>query len=186
MEQRGFEIVEEGSWEDAAAFCSQVADAVQEDIDTEEYQRFDRWRPRVEDSKHDLREKTAEEESIQATKVEEDSEGMKTEMRHAGQEMKKSGKDMVHRKPKESLKDVGEAGNSTARGFLPPVLRLFRILEKVLYVNVMGKTSPDYFEGDTFTVAIEQQFFDRGNYRVRVVFEDEELLDSVNTRLDEE
>ncbi len=186
MEQRDFDITEDGSWDDIIAFCDRLGDAIERHVDETVHQRFERWRPRQEDTKKDLREKTAQEESLQTTGIEEKSDGMKKEIQHAGHEMRRSGEEVAKRKPRESLKRAEAAGSSAARGVIPSIIRSFRVLEEMLYVNLMGRTSPNYFECGAFTVAIERSVMDRERYRARFVTDDGTLLDAVSTRLEHE
>lgn len=186
MKQHDFELVEEGSWSDIVSFCAQLSDVLKEKVSAEKHERFDSWRPKPAESKQQLRKKTAEEESIKTTHIEEKSEGSVKEMRNAGGEMRKSGKDMVTGHPRESLKDVGGASNSAARSVFPPILRFFRRIEQILYVNVIGKTSPNYFECSEFTVALERELLDRDKYRIRAVFEDEQVLQNVASTLEDD
>lgn len=185
MERQEFELVEKGSWDDIVTFCEQLASVLEERIDEEPYQRFDDWRPKREDTTHDLREKTAEEVSVAKTDIEEDSSGVKEEIQEAGQEMRKSGQEMMKKKPRKSMKEAEEAGNSAARGIIPPIIQAFRVLEESLYSNLMGRTSPHYFECGAFTIAIEHQVLDRDTYIARFIPEDSELLDTVETRLED-
>lgn len=182
MDQQEFALAEDGSWEDIVAFCERIADVLAETVDTETQQRFDAWRPKSDDTKHDLREKTAAEESLSETRIEEKSDGVKQEMQSAGQEMRKSGKEMVDRRPRKSLEEAEEAGNSAVRGLFPPLIQLLRRIEKTLYANLVGRTNPKYFESDAFTVVIERRRLDHG-YRARFVPDDTDLLESVESQL---
>lgn len=185
MKQQDFALVEDGSWDDIVRFCEQLAAEIEAPVDAETYQRFDTWRPKADDTTHDLREKTANEESLSETRIEAESNGVKEEMQSAGQGMRKSGKEMADRKPRKSLEEVEEAGSSAARGLFPPLIQLLRKVEKLLYVNLVGRTNPKYFESDAFTVVIERRRLDNG-YRVRFVPEETALLDTVTSRLKEQ
>lgn len=186
METRGFQIVEEGQWEDVIAFCRTLSEVLKDHVSDRTYTRFEGWRPKTEESKRQLREKTAEEAAIHKTKIEEDSAGTVQELSSAGGEMKQSGKDMVRGDPRRSLQDAEKAGNSAVRGFFPPLIRLFRIIEESIYANIMGKTSPDYFECDDFTLALERAFLHRDTYRVRLICNDSDLMETVAGALEEE
>jgi hypothetical protein len=52
-------------------------------------------------------------------------------------------------------------------------------------VNVIGRTSPNYFEAHEFTVAIERKMLDRELYRARFVSDDSTLLESVAVELED-
>lgn len=184
MEQRDFEIMEEGSWGDIVTFCSRLADSLKDTVSRQDYERFEDWRPKPDESKHRLREKSAEEAAIHQTGIEKKSQGARKEMANAGKGVRKSGKDMVNGHAQESLRDVEEAGTSAVRSLFPPIIRLFRALEEVLYVNVMERTSPSYFECSEFTVALEREILDRATYRARIVFEEKEEMEHVLRELD--
>lgn len=184
MEQQEFELVETGSWSEIVQFLEQLADAIHGHVDSEKYQRFDEWRPKPEEKKQDLRERTAEEAAVNETQLEQDSAGTVAEMSHAGHEVKQGGKDIAQGKPKDSIKDVEEAGNAAAKGIFPPLIRFFRSVERFLYTQVMGKTSPNYFESGEFTVALERGFKDRDMYAVRVRFEDSGLQEQIAETLE--
>lgn len=183
MKRNGFELVETGNWAEITAFCRVLSGALEDRVSDATYERFEVWRPRSEESEQVLREKTAEDESIQETRIEQESDGTAQELSAAGAEMKQGGKDMVQGEPRETVKDVQDAGTSAAKGFLPPLIRLFRVIEKALYTNIMGKTSPDYFESDEFTVALEHKLLRQDTYTVRVICEDDDLLDLVEKQV---
>lgn len=183
MEQNDFELVETGDWEEIIRFCHRVSTSIQGEVADDIHDRFEEWRPRPDESERTLREKTAEDASIHETQIEKTSNGTAQELSSAGKEVKQGGKDMVNGNPRESVKEVEQAGNSAAKGFIPPVLRLFRTIEKLLYTNIMGKTSPNYFESDEFTVALERRLTDRSTYKVRIICEDTSLLDTLEEAL---
>ncbi len=185
MERNGFELVETGDWDEIAVFCRTLSDVLKGRVSDPTIDRFETWRPRAEETAGELREKTAEDESLQETRIEQESEGAAQELSAAGAEVKQGGKDMVQGQPKETVKDVGDAGNSVARGFLPPFIRLFRAIEKVLYTNIIGKTSPDYFESDEFTVALEHGLLKRDTYTIRVMCDETDILDRLEETLQE-
>lgn len=179
MERREFQIVESGTWDDVASFCETLSEVFDGRVTDRVRDRFEDWRPKPEESKRELREKTAEEASVTETAIEKESDGPVTEMAEAGHEVKETGKDMMQGDPQQGMKDAEHAGSAAAKGIIPPFIQLFRIMEELLYTHVVGRTNPNYFESGTFTVCIERDFLDRTTYQVRVIFDDTDLMDTV-------
>lgn len=184
MEQQEFEIREEGAWSEVIAFCDELSQVLPEYVSQDVCDRFEEWRPKPEETKKQLHQKTAEEAAIQKTKLEKESKGPVKEMSNASKGVRKSGKDMVKRNPRESVRDVEDAGSSAAKGLFPPFIRLFRVIEEILYVNVMGKTNPNYFEGKGVTVSIERELLHRDRYKVRAMFDEKAKSAEVMKKLE--
>jgi len=156
MEQRDFQLIEDGTWTDITEFCADLDAALEGRVDDDIRSRFAAWRPKQEEPKRQVRERSAKESSLEKQQIEAESAGAVAEMSNATQEAREGGKDLVYGRPKDTVKEVEEAGNSAVRGILPPLIRFFRMIEEAVYANIIGKTSPNYFESDIFTVAAER------------------------------
>lgn len=179
MEVHGFQIVEEGPWGRVVTFCSRLSTVMKEHVSADVHHRFEEWRPKPLEHKGDFRGRNAEESAINPTQIEENSEGAVQEIKNVGGEMRKSGKDIMHGNARDSLKNAEDAGTSVVRGMFPPIIRFFRVVEEVLYTNVMGRTNPNYFECGTFTAVIEREILDRDTYKIRVIFDEHDLMEEV-------
>lgn len=183
MEVHDFEIRETGEWEEVREFCAALSRALEAAVPEEKFAAFEAWRPKSGEDKDEIRERTVEESVIRETQVERDSDGAVSEFEHAGHKVKESGQDMLKGDARGSLEDAEEAGSSTVRGLLPSIVRLFRGVERRVYRYVVGRTNPDYFENDLFSVEIGKGTLARDRYTVTASFRDRDLLEQVERQL---
>ncbi|MCJ7478760.1 MAG: DUF5828 family protein [Candidatus Nanohaloarchaeota archaeon QJJ-7] len=183
MERRDFALVEEGEWEEIVEFCENLSRALESTL-PDENSRFREWMPKDGEGKKEVKGRTVKDESMRETGIEEESEGMKKELSRAEGEMKDSGSELVSGRPKESARKVEEAGESTARGLIPMLIKLVRGLERGIYRHLVGPVNPDYFESEEFSVTIERQIVSRDRYRCRANFQDRDLISEVEEAFD--
>lgn len=181
MELNGLVVEERGSWEAVVAFAEAVSSALHtlDAVPEEDCERFAAWIPGAEEDEGDVAARTVENETLSETGVEEASEGARTELRRAGGAMGQGGSDLVHGHPRETVRDVEEVGRSTARGLLPALIRGFRRVERLLYRIVVGRTNPEYFEGERVTASLSHGLWRRDRYRFRVQFRSRDVAETV-------
>ncbi|MFB6265703.1 MAG: DUF5828 family protein [Candidatus Nanohaloarchaea archaeon] len=183
MEREDFALVEEGSWDEIVDFCRDLSRALDSTL-PDEGSGFQEWRPKEEDSREDMNDRTAEDESLRETHLEEESEGTEKELSTAVEEARDSGSELARGNPGKSARKAGEAGGSTVQGLIPVLLRLVRGLERTIYRHVISPTNPNYFESESFSVSIERRLL-KGIYRCKINFEDRETLSEVEERMEE-
>ncbi|MDY6770083.1 MAG: DUF5828 family protein [Candidatus Nanohaloarchaea archaeon] len=184
MEESGFELVETGDWEDIIAFFDRISRAM-DDCAVDGRDRFEEWRPKAGEDRAAVRGRTVDGESIGTTRFEEESDGTRTELSRAGGEMRDSGAELVHGRPRESMKKAEDAGRSTGRGLVPMLARLVRGVERGIYRHIVEPTNPDYFEAGDLSASIEKRGVWNRQYRGRVIFSRESVMDSVLEEIDE-
>ncbi|MDY6776907.1 MAG: DUF5828 family protein [Candidatus Nanohaloarchaea archaeon] len=186
MRREDFRLIEEGSWEEVADFCSDLSEALSDtDVPEDSRERFDEWRPGDEEEREDVRERTAREESLGETETEKRSEGTARELSRASSEVKRAGENAVQGRPGKSVGDMGEAGKSTVRGLVPMLAKLVRGMERGIYRHLVGRTNPDYFEGEGFSVSIDRNLMNGEEYTVSADFRDEEVLSEVEGEMED-
>lgn len=184
MDESGFELAEEGDWEGVVGFCQDIAAAL-EAAGVEGHARFEAWRPKEGEPRQGMEDRTVEEASIGTTQVERESDGLEQELSRAGGQMRDSGSELVQGNARASAKKAGAAGNSTAKGLLPMLVRLVRELERGIYRHIVEPANPDYFEAASFSASIERRLLRGGTYRCRVIFADEEEMAAVAELLED-
>lgn len=181
MERNGLVLEEQGAWEDVVWFAERIA-VVFGDMDTipeEAAAAFEAWIPGPDDDERVVEARTVENETLAETGVEEASDGARTELRRAGDAMERGGRDLVHGHPRGTVRDVEEAGRSTARGILPAIIRGFRRIERMLYRLIVGRTNPEYFEGRKVTASLSHGLLRRNRYTLRVQFRSRDMAEQV-------
>lgn len=186
MERKGLVLEEHGSWEDVVWFAERIAAALADrDVMPEEAVAFEAWIPGPGDDEKVVEERTVENETLAETGVEAASDGARRELRRAGGAMEQGGSDLVHGHPRETVRDMGEAGRSTARGILPAIIRGFRRIERLLYRVVVGRTNPEYFEGQRVTASLSHGLLRRNRYTLRVQFRSRDVAETVAEAVDD-
>lgn len=181
MERKGLVLEEQGSWDAVVRFAEQVVAAFRavDAVPDEEASAFAAWIPGPGEDEKVVEARTVENETLSETGVERASAGAATEFRNAGGAMEEGGSDLAHGHPLATARDVGRAGRSTARGILPAIIGVFRRLERGLYRLVVGRTNPEYFEGERVTASLRHGMLRRSQYTFRVQFRSRSVADAV-------
>ncbi|MDY6768669.1 MAG: DUF5828 family protein [Candidatus Nanohaloarchaea archaeon] len=183
MEESRFELVEEGEWEDVVAFSREVSTALAT-VSDQDHAAFEAWRPKEGEGPEAVGKRTVDGESIGTTRMEEESDGARTELSRAGRDARDSGSELVKGRPRESVRKAESAGNSTAKGVIPMLAKLVRGVERGIYTTIVEPTNPDYFESDTLSASIERIGLRRRRYRCRIIFEERETCSAVVDAMD--
>ncbi|MFW6065100.1 MAG: DUF5828 family protein [Candidatus Natronoplasma sp.] len=144
----------EGDWEETCDFSEELEEVMEEFIESkEEIDEFEDWRPHLEDSDDDMKEKTAEEAVVGKRNIEEDFEGARLEIDRAEEKMFDSVKDV-----KEGVnpsKDLKAALLEIEKVLGVESIRSVRKIEKTIYKKLMLKLNPYYFDTEDFSVNLE-------------------------------
>lgn len=158
-------VKKEGDIEEVSKFAEEVEEVMDaEDVDSSSIEKFNAWRPRPDDDKENIEEKTVEEASIPETKAEKKSEGVKKDIEKAGEAAREAGKKIGRGEvPEEEVR-------KTTKRFVRPIysgtVKMTRGLEEKIYSKMMLKLNPYFFDAREFSANITEDR--KGQYTMDV------------------
>lgn len=165
---------------DSVAETAEEAEKVMktEKVSEDSINDFNDWRPRTEDEKDDLKQKTVDKASIDTKKPEEKAKGFKKDISEASQKAKNSVK------KEETGKEVLKASETFANPFLSQIVGLIRKTEKTLYSKLMLKFNPYFFDSGDLSADIEEKR--NGKYKMDINISEKETREAVQENLGKE
>ncbi len=171
----------EGDWEEICDFSKDLENVMKKYLESrKEIDDFDDWRPQLEDSDDDMKEKTAEEAAIDEKNIEVNFEGTRKEINRAEEKMIDSIEDL--KKGINPSKDLKEALMEIEKVLGVESIRSARKAEKTIYKKLMLKLNPYYFDTEDFSVNLERER--NGIYCLRINVTDENLREHFQDRFD--
>jgi len=169
----------EGSWNSVCNFFKEFESTVEKYLDNSSVERLNRWRPREDDCKEEVKEKTAREACTGKKKIEKECKGGRKELKEASEKMSKSVKKM--KKGEECREELKEATTKVAKAFGAKTLKTARKTEMFIYEKVMLKFNPYYFDEEKFSVNLKKD--GSNEYTTTVNVSDENLRRSIKKDL---
>ena len=182
----GFSV--SGSWGDIVEHGERITRALHDlrtddtDIDTEQFEEWDEWRPKSHERMDTLNEKTAEQAAVSEGKGERAGKSPDEDLKTAGEKLTESYEkleedtDEAVDKWSESIDYVARAADSAGR-------RALRKVEGAVYRNVMTQVSPYYFDNDLVSANLQRADRNGPEYRLEVNVNDDDLKIHVSNRL---
>lgn len=171
----------EGSWHEITALCIELESLFEDYIeDKDEIERYDEWRPRVEENEEEIEEKTAEEAALDHKQLEEEFEGTEEELDEAEEMLCRSLHDVLN--GESPVKDFEEALKDIEMLIGAKSVDSIRKVEEVIYKRLMLKFNPCYFDTEDFSVSLDHK--KNGNYVFCVNMTDEDLRTHIQEELD--
>lgn len=155
IEETNSGIKKKGNWKEIAEFGEDVEDAVEGSADEKSVEKFQEWRPRVEESERDVKRKTVKEAKLDENELEQNSKGMTEDLKEASGKAVEAGKKTAKRKNPE--KEVKDASRDAARPFYSKLAKLFRRFESFIYSNVVLALNPYYLDTQDFSADIKHR-----------------------------
>lgn len=145
-------VKKKGSWKEIAEFGEEVEEAVEGSASKESVEEFEEWRPRVEESERDVKQKTVDKAVLEKNGMEKESNGVAEDLKEASEKAAKAGKKTVNKEnPEEELKD---ASKDAAKPFYSKLAKAFRRLENFVYSKIVLKLNPYYLDTEDFSADI--------------------------------
>lgn len=182
----GFE--EEGDWHDIVVFGEKAYVSAKQAIelmDVPEDEReelrkladeFDDWRPKIEERRKDVSDRTADTASVDPP----ENEDIQEQVESAGDNIKESFEAVEENDPKKAgshWKDTTESLVLASGGTLQ---RILQWVEKSIYKNIMTLISPYYFDNELFSASLWKKSNEKYTFELvpnhdkfREVFEEE-------------
>lgn len=171
-----------GSWEDICGFARDVEEVIEGCVSNgDSVDQYNDWRPREHEDKGDIKEKTADEASLEKKKVEKESNGAKEDLGDAGEKIKDSVENVKNGdSPTGDIKDASKhVGNLVGA----KSVKSLRKMEKIIYENIMLSFNPYYFDTEDFSVNLEENGED---YALTINVPDEEIRRRIKDTVKEE
>lgn len=181
VEETNSGIKKSGSWKKIADFSEKVQDALEGSAKDKSVEKLSDWRPRREEAEGDIEEKTIDEAVIQENKLEEESEGVKEDLKKASKNAAEAGKKAAEKKNPE--KEVAKASEEAARPFYSKMAKAFRNFEDFVYRNVLLRFNPYYLDTKDFSVDMKSK--GGGEYEMDVKVPDEETREDLKEKFED-
>lgn len=170
-----------GSWKKIADFSEKVEKALKGSAKDESVQKLSDWRPRTEEAEGDIQEKTVDNAVIRENKLEQESNGVKEDLKSASKNAAEAGKKAAEKKNPE--KEVAKASEEAARPFYSKVAKAFRGFEDFVYRNIVLRFNPYYLDTDDFSVDMKSK--GGGEYEMDVKVPDDETRENLQQEFEE-
>lgn len=172
-----------GDWDDICDYSRKLEKVIENFAEYEKTVKdFNRWRPREEETKRDIAEKTAEKASMEELQLERDYNGTEKELGDARKNIKKSIDDLSNgNNPGKGLK---KASKNLGKVIGAKSVKSMRAMEKSIYERIMLKFNPYYFDTEEFSVNLEEK--NNENYVLTLNIPDEMLREKIVTSLKDE
>jgi len=153
VEETNSGVKKKGSWKKIAEFGEEVEGVIRGSMDEDSVERFDDWRPRVEESERDVKKKTVDEAVINRQGMEEESDGVVEDLKDASDKVGEAGNKAAKRQnPEQEIKD---ASKDAAKPFYSKLAEFFRAIEHFVYSNIVLKLNPYYLDTQDFSADIK-------------------------------
>lgn len=187
MESKDFEetnsgIRKKGSWKKIASFSEKVENALKGSVDDDSISKLSDWRPREEEAEGDIQKKTVDNAVIEENKLEEESKGVKEDLKEASKDAAQAGKKAAEKKNPE--KEVAEASENFAKPLYSQIAKAFRKFEDIVYSNILLRFNPYYLDTQDFSVDMESK--GGGEYQMDVKVPDEKTRKDLKEEFEKE
>lgn len=148
LEETNAGVKKKGDIEEVAEFAEKLEEGLEDEVEEESIEDFDDWRPRQEDGKKDIEEKTVKAASLKKSPNEEASNGIK-DFSDAGRKTVEAGKKLAKGKPPNS--ELKEASRKMKRPVESGSRKMARGFEHQVYSKLMIKLNPYFFDAKEFS-----------------------------------
>jgi hypothetical protein len=181
VERTNSGVKKSGSWSKISDFSEKVEQALKGSANEESVKKLSEWRPRREEAEGDIEEKTVDSAVIEENKLEEESNGVKEDLKEASRNAAEAGKKAAEKKNPE--KEVAKASEEAARPFYSKIAKAFRRFEDFVYRNIVLRFNPYYLDTGDFSVDMKSK--GGGEYEMDVKVPDEETREDLKEEFEE-
>jgi hypothetical protein len=187
----GFRV--EGSWETVVRHAERVSRALLRALagreeeatarENEAFGQWEHWRPRRRDAGAEkMRERTAEQASVDEGDGEQEGIGVREDLADAGRKLDEAASDLTEEGVREAASSVGESVEHAARAADQAGRRALRAVEEGLYRHLVTRVSPYYFDNPLAHANLER--VGEGRFVFEVDVKDDELKAAVHEELE--
>jgi hypothetical protein len=154
VEETNSGVKKKGDWKEIAEFGEEVEEVVEDSADDSSVEKFNEWRPRVEESERDVKRKTVDEAVLTEKEMEKQSNGMEDIKQASGKAAEAGKKAARIENPEPEIKD---ASKDAAKPFYSGIAKIFRKLENLIYSNIVLALNPYYLDTQDFSADIRHK-----------------------------
>lgn len=155
VEQTNAGIKKKGNWKEISEFGEEVEEVISDTAEEESIEKFDNWRPKVEESEQDIKKKTVEEAVIKENKLEKESKGVTRDLKQASGKVAEASKKAANKENPE--KEIVEASEDVAKPFYSNIAKFFRKIEARVYSWFALRFNPYYLDTEDFSVDMKHR-----------------------------
>jgi hypothetical protein len=154
VEETNSGVKKRGNWKEIAEFGEEVENVIEDSAVESPVEKFNEWRPRVEESERDVKRKTVDEAVLPEKEMEKDSNGVKDLKEASGKAAEAGKKAAKAENPEQEIKD---ASKDAAKPFYSGIAKIFRKLEDLIYSKIVLKLNPYYLDTEDFSADIKHR-----------------------------
>lgn len=155
VEETNSGIKKKGNWKEIAEFGEEVEEVIEDSAEDSSVEKFEEWRPRIEESERDVKKKTVDEAVLDEKEMEKESNGVRKDLKDASGKAAEAGKKAAKRQnPEKELKD---ASKDAAKPFYSRMARTFRKFEDLIYSKIVLTLNPYYLDTQDFSADIKHR-----------------------------
>lgn len=143
-------VRKKGNWKEISEFGEEVGEAINDKVEQDSLEKFDNWRPKVEESERDVKKKTVDEAVIGERKLEKESEGVTEDLKQASGKVAEAGKKAAKKQNPEE--EIIKASEDVAKPFYSNIAKFFRKIESRIYSYFSLRFNPYYLDTEDFSV----------------------------------
>lgn len=181
VEKTNSGVKKTGSWSKIVDFSEKVEEALKGSAKDESVEKLSKWRPRREEAEGDIEKKTVDSAVIKENKLEEESNGVREDLKEASKNAAEAGKKAAEKKNPE--KEVAKASQEAARPFYSNIAKAFRRFEDFVYRNIVLRFNPYYLDTEDFSVDMKSK--GDGEYEMGVKVPEEETREDLKKKFEE-
>ena len=170
-----------GDWKKIAEFSEQLEKVLEKTADKESVEELSNWRPKTDEAEGDIQKKTVDSAVIKENKLEEQSNGVKQDLKEASKNAAEAGKKAAEKKDPE--KEVAKASEEVAKPFYSNIAKAFRSFENFVYRNIILRFNPYYLDTEDFSVDMKST--GGGEYEMDVKVPDEQTRKDLKKEFEE-
>ncbi|MFB6204867.1 MAG: DUF5828 family protein [Candidatus Nanohaloarchaea archaeon] len=181
VEETNSGVKKRGEWHEIQEFARDVEEALEEsEVEEDSVEKYRDWRPREDDDRKNVKEKTVEAAAVEEKPLEKESEGVKNDLGEASEKVKKIGQKVREKQnPQEEVKD---ASKDAVKPFYSGILKWFRRFEKTVYSAIILRFNSYYFDTKDFSVDVKEK---KGEYQMNINVSEEEKRDEIKRKIEE-
>ncbi len=180
LEETNSGVKKKGDWEEISEFAREVEKAVEDtDLEDDEVEEYNDWRPREDEDEKDIRDRTAEKATI---KVPRENVSVINEAEEAGKKIAEAGgKAKKLESPKD---DISDGFKQFWTGMIYKSAELMQNFEKAIYRRFMLRFNPYYY--DTANLSVDMRSDRKGDYQMDVSVSEDEARENLKERFKDE
>lgn len=156
VEETNSGVKKNGNWKEIAEFGEEVETVLEASgSEKESLEKFGDWRPKIEESESDVKRKTVDEAVMKEKQLEEESEGVKEDLKHASDKVAEAGQKAVEKKVPD--KELIEASEEVAKPLFSRIASLLRKAESAVYSWITLRFNAYYLDTEDFSVDMKDK-----------------------------